>query len=682
MNQLRKEKKMNINLPKYNQTVYAELLQAMVWNNKCALCAATGTGKSYIAAKFVQEAVIEQDTLILVPFRASAKIWNTLLPQTTTMTYQGLLYNRPELAKYKLIICDEMHHLGADEWGKVFNELMENYHGKLLGLTATPIRFLDGNRNIAKEFFDGNDIQGVQLSEAIQKKILPTFEYVTALYDLPESKGSNELTEKLYSRLDFLRNEYSFQNILRKHLAGRHPVKAIVFVDSIQEIPKVMDSCREIFPDAVHLDAHSKYSGKENAETYEQFENINGDCFLYVVDILNEGIHLSGANTEIMFRRTRSPIVYLQQLGRILSVSNAENDVIIFDFVASHMNMREYTKMQNDTVSRLSFDIGDPCRQIVQHDYALEELELLEKLHQLENNLWTTEEDDLMKKYYEKGKGIDHLLTILPNRTRISIIHRAKILGLAGIRRKYSEEFKDDIKKYYCQKNGIDLILQKYPGYTRAGITNIANRMGLTFRDSQPWTAEEDELLKQNASLSISELLKIFPDRTKAGITGRKHNLGITNRSMHTWTEEEISILKANAELTSEEIRSRFFPDLTISNINSARRKHDCRKDRNWKPEKIERFCALYSKGGWNAVKKDPEFSDMSKKAINGAAHRYNVRSAASHPTTWTEEEKDICREWLAIPEKERPPRRELAKRIPAHSENGIKDMCHRLKTD
>lgn len=49
-----------------------------------------------------------------------------------------------------------------------------------------------------------------------------------------------------------------------------------------------MDSCREFFPDAVHLDAHSKYSGKENAETYEQFENINGDCFLYVVDIVNQ----------------------------------------------------------------------------------------------------------------------------------------------------------------------------------------------------------------------------------------------------------------------------------------------------------------------------------------------------------------------------------------------------------
>lgn len=64
---------------------------------------------------------------------------------------------------------------------------------------------------------------------------------------------------------------------------------------------------------------------------------------------------------------------------------------------------------------------------------------------------------------------------------------------------------------------------------------------------------------------------------------------------MHTWTKEEISILKANADLTSEEIRSRFFPDLTISNINSARRKYDCRKDRNWKPEKIEALVSELS---------------------------------------------------------------------------------------
>lgn len=480
---------MNINLPEHNQPVYAELLHTMTCRNKCALCAATGTGKSYITAKYIQEMDIEQDTLILGPSRPSLKIWKSLLPEASHMTYQGMMYNRPDLSRYKIIICDEMHHLGADEWGKAFSELTAGYSGKLLGLTATPIRFLDKHRNIADEFFDGNIVSGIQLSEAIRESILPTFEYITALYDIPETKkrSNNPFTEKLYYRLDFLQNEYSFQNILIKHLEKKDFIKAIVFADSINEIPTVMETCRRIFPQALHLTAHSRFSNRENSETYRIFETTDKDCFLYVVDILNEGIHLSGANVEIMFRRTRSPIVYLQQLGRILSINNAEEEITIFDFVANHMNMKEYSEMQKDTVMQISFDIGNPDRQIIQHDYAMEELELLEKLHQLENNVWTPEEDALMVEHYgKKGSGINYLLTVLPNRSRASLIHRARILGLSGVRRTYSEEFREDIKKYYCQENGIDLLLQKYPDFTRAGITNIANRMGLTFKQSTP----------------------------------------------------------------------------------------------------------------------------------------------------------------------------------------------------
>lgn len=673
---------MNINLPEHNQPVYAELLQTMNDHNKCALCAATGTGKSYIAAKFIQKLNIEQNTLILGPSRPSLKIWKSLLPEATIMTYHGLMYNRPNLDLYKIIICDEMHHLGADEWGKAFSELTEDYRGKLLGLTATPIRFLDKNRNIADEFFDGNIVSGVQLSEAIQKRILPTFEYITALYDIPETKkkNNNPVTEKLYRRLDFLQNEYSFQNILKKHLEKKDSIKAIVFVDSIDEIPTVMETCKEIFPQAIHLTAHSRYSNKENSETYHTFETTDKDCFLYVVDILNEGIHLSGANVEIMFRRTRSPIVYLQQLGRILSLNNAEKEISIFDFVANHMNMKEYSDMQKDTVMQISFDIGDPDRQIIQHDYAMEELELLEKLHQLENNVWTPEEDALMVEHYgKKGSGINYLLTVLPNRSRASLIHRARILGLSGIRRTYPDEFREDIKKYYCQKNGIDLLLQKYPDFTRAGITNIANRMGLTFKQSSPWTPEEDKILKENSVKSMKELLKIFPNRTKGSIIARKNTLGIANKSMHSWTEEEIQILKHNADLSSEAILDKYFPELTLCNIRSARRRYDCIKKKTWDADKIERFRILYQKGGRRAVKENPEFSDMNKAAIDGAAHRYNVQSAAARPTTWTEEEKDICRLWLAIPVEQRPPRKTLAEQIPAHSISGIKDMCRRL---
>lgn len=260
-----RRKKM-INLPAYNQSVYNTLRHSME-KRKCALCAATGTGKSYITAKYVIEEGIEQDTLIVVPSLASMETWSRLLPETDLATYQGLTLNRPDLSGYKLVIYDEMHHLGADEWGKTFLELTEHYKGKLLGLTATPVRYLDNNRNIADEFFDGNIVRGVQLSEAIERKILPTFEYITALYDIPKAKKKEQTpyTEKLYHRLDFMQNEYSFQNILRKHLMGKHPIKAIVFVDSLDEIKTVMDSCKEVFPEAIHMDAHSRYSERENS---------------------------------------------------------------------------------------------------------------------------------------------------------------------------------------------------------------------------------------------------------------------------------------------------------------------------------------------------------------------------------------------------------------------------------
>lgn len=50
-----------------------------------------------------------------------------------------------------------------------------------------------------------------------------------------------------------------------------------------------------------------------------------------LVSILNEGRHLKGANVEILFRKTRSPICYLQQLGRVLDSSNPYRDVMIID---------------------------------------------------------------------------------------------------------------------------------------------------------------------------------------------------------------------------------------------------------------------------------------------------------------------------------------------------------------
>ena len=228
------------------------------------------------------------------------------------------------------------------------------------------------------------------------------------------------------------------------------------------------------------------------------------------------------------------------------------------------------------------------------------------------------------------------------------------------------------------KKDRHDLFTEKL--YSRANITNIANRMGLSLKNTKPWTSEEDDILKENAFLSTAELMKLLPGRTKAGIAGGKHLLGFASKSMHSWTEDEIEIIRKNPSLTAEALRDRYFPSLTISNINFARKKYDCKKDKNiWEKDRIERFRKLYHAGGYRAVQENEEFSDMSKSEIDGAAHRYNIQSSAARPTTWTEEEKNICMEWLLIPEDQRPPRKTLCQKIPAHSLSGIKDMCRRL---
>lgn len=675
-----------IYLEGHNIQVYKKLEAKMKEVQRCALVAATGTGKSYITARYVCDYDLQTETLILVPNRAVMKTWNHLLPDTDIMTYQGMMLKRPDFSLYKLIICDEMHHLGADNWGEVFRELATHPEQKILGLTATPIRYLNDNRNMITEFFDGNLVEGVQLSEAIRDGILPSFEYITALYDVPKRKKSaNTTTEKLYTKLDLMSNEYSFKKILEKHLESKPfpQIKAVVFVPSIAEIDEIRDICKEAFPKALHLAACSKYKDEENQEAYQVFEEDTFfDTFLYVVDILNEGRHLKGANVEIMFRRTRSPIVYLQQLGRILDSGNKSIRVKVFDFVANHTNMREYTDLKKNTVTWINDGIGKSDRQIIQYDYAMKELELLEKIRALETGYWTKEEDELMVRFY-KEKGVDYLLQQLPSRSRNAIISHAKMLGLAKAKGTYPEGFLDDLDLYYGKENGWEFLLGKYPQYTKAFITGAANRRGIISRKrAENWTPEEEAVLKEHAAFPVKDLMELLPGRSKASITGRKHTLGISTRKIHNWTEEEVAILRNHSEMTAKELRKSYFHDVDEDMINRARVRYSCSRNTKWEEDRVRLFCRLYKNGGCAEVLSHPEFSDMTKSAINGAAIRYKVRSEKKRTGTWTEAEKDICRQWLNTPEKKRCSKKELAEKITNHTENGIKDMLRRLRRE
>ena len=68
-----------------------------------------------------------------------------------------------------------------------------------MGLTATNVRYLDNNRDIAEEFFDGHIAIDMTLGEAVVRGILPAPKYVTTVYQYQKTLA------KYQARVDNLR---------------------------------------------------------------------------------------------------------------------------------------------------------------------------------------------------------------------------------------------------------------------------------------------------------------------------------------------------------------------------------------------------------------------------------------------------------------------------------------------
>ena len=141
----------------------------------------TGAGKSFVALAEMQKYAIEHPNEKILYLAPQEEILNQIksyiikymhgkqetvgkteeeiiaetFPNITFETYPGLLSKRgQEVIKeqYGMIVLDEIHRTGAKEWESKIDELLKNQNEnvKILGLTATPQRDVDG-RDMAEE---------------------------------------------------------------------------------------------------------------------------------------------------------------------------------------------------------------------------------------------------------------------------------------------------------------------------------------------------------------------------------------------------------------------------------------------------------------------------------------------------------------------------------------------------
>lgn len=346
---------MSIHLFKHNQEAYEAVVRMLDQDGMAAVIHPTGTGKSLIAFKLVEEHPLNH-FLWLSP---SEYIYQTQLENIGMkfeniqfLSYSRLMKNEDciETLNPDYIILDEFHRCGAQEWGKSVRKLLETYpNTKRLGLSATNIRYLDNQRNMAEEIFNGNIASEMTLGQAIVQEILPEPKYVIAMYSYKKeldqlkkriqalpNQGLIAENEKLLEQLRrALEQADGLDLVFGKHMEKKNG-KYIVFCSSKEHMDEMKEQVCKWFR-KIDIEPHvytAFYNDTATGKEFQAFKKDTGEHLklLFCIDMLNEGVHVDDVDGVILLRPTVSPIVYLQQIGRALSAGSKKTPVI-FDLV-------------------------------------------------------------------------------------------------------------------------------------------------------------------------------------------------------------------------------------------------------------------------------------------------------------------------------------------------------------
>ena len=379
-------------------------MKAFETSDRTCVVHPTGTGKSYLIAavseSFGRVLVMAPGTVVFDNVKRITK-WHKGID---FMTY-ALLNSRGLEDHYDMIVLDEFHRAGATEWSKAVKEALEQNGGKVLGTSATPIRYLDEGRDMSIELFDGNIASQMTIGEAWSRNILPIPTYVTGLFDFRQTaeevreriKKAKRLKDKA-DRLKMLAKiELDWQTsngmpqVIRRHITNDMK-RIIIFCGNVEHLEAMTKTIIDWFNEAGLKVAdlyrlHTYMTDNEKAEAMNGFQQDTGQGIkiILAVNMLNEGVHIPRVDAVIMLRTTCSRIIYMQQLGRCLTAANTARPVVL-DMVdnISGANAIGDIKEDFDQVERKRYErTGDHekiMRQFSITDYTQGIRQVIEKL--------------------------------------------------------------------------------------------------------------------------------------------------------------------------------------------------------------------------------------------------------------------------------------------------------------
>ncbi len=341
-------------LKPHNYRAWQRVTEALGRERMACVVHPTGTGKSYIVASVAEG---YKRVLILAPNRFVLRQQRNVLhwhKGVDYATYQWLAYQDEDVRKrYDLIVLDEFHRAGAPEWQQCVIRLLEQQaQAKVLGTSATPVRYLDGARNMADELFEGRVASEMSIAEAWHLNILPVPHYVTAFFNfehitreaeqrirdnkrIPDREKRGRIHRLSNARLDWQRS-MGVPAILQRHLP-KDTRRVIVFCAHIDTARRMSVEVSRWFAEAgfsvvssgiLHSDM-SEQAQSRAMHVFERNTEGGGVRLLFSINMLNEGVHIPQVSAVLMLRTTSSHIIYMQQMGRALTAAFIDRPVVL-----------------------------------------------------------------------------------------------------------------------------------------------------------------------------------------------------------------------------------------------------------------------------------------------------------------------------------------------------------------
>ncbi|MFI3327309.1 MAG: Helicase associated domain protein [Clostridia bacterium] len=624
-----------IDLFKHNREAYEKAVSLFKKEKNLAIIHPTGTGKSFIGFKFCED---NPDKTIcwLSP---SEYIFKTQIenleksgvdsPKNIKFyTYSKLmLMNDEQLSKIKAdyIILDEFHRCGAEIWGQGVERLLSIYkEAYLIGLSATHIRYLDNQRNMADELFDGNVASEMTLGEAIVRGILPAPKYVTALFSYKsqlkkyENKiknkkqffdrdGAEQLLEALRRTLE---KAEGLDEVFEKHIENKTG-KYIIFCANKEHLDTMVKKSKKWFS-KIDKEPHVYTMYSYDSETDENLKDFKEDNsqhlkLLFSINQLNEGVHISGLDGVVLLRPTISPIIYKQQIGRALSASKKKSPVI-FDIVNNFENLYSVGAIEKEMKDAVVyFNNNGESEDIVTEQFEIfeEVKECVSLFNQLSESLKTPWDEmyKIAKRFYETNNHLD-----VPAKFRTS---EGYTLGLWIRNQRYAKRCNEitltdaRIKQLeeigMCWENHIDVSWNKtYEMVKNQGVHNIKRNTIMNGINITEWISTQRQnrkqgILSQERIDKLNEInfswdalednwLKNYSDLKDFVTINSRIPKTVENPQIRSWVSGQV---KAKSKDKLDEYKEKLLTDLGVDFYNSH-------FDRMWniRAEELQKYIA------------------------------------------------------------------------------------------